>query len=142
MKYWMCIFNPETWQDFIAMPNKVCAFPDHKMRKFPAISINDRILCYIAKAQAWGGLLTVTGERYRVTDANYPNRVPVRPEVIIASPAHGVPMTKMEGKLSFFPAGGGGRDWAPHVRMSPRIMHVPDAEAIADALQLSADHVE
>src|SRR5688572_21128600 len=119
MKYWMAIFNPDTWREFVAMSDKVCAFADNPTRRFPAISINDRIVCYVAKAYTWAGLLTVTGERYRASQEVYPNRIPVRPEVVIADPAQGVPMSKMEGKLSFFPAGGSAKTWAPHVRISP-----------------------
>ena len=139
MKYWMAIFNQETWRDFIAMPVKVCAFKDNPTRRFPTISIGDHLLCYVAKAQAWTGLLTVTSERYRASEEVYPNRVPVEPEIVIADPARGVAMTAMEGKLSFFPAGGSAKQWAPHVRISPRVMHAPDAEALVDALKRSAD---
>lgn len=124
------------------MPTKVCGFVDNPTRKFPAISVGDRILCYVAKAQTWAGLLTVTGERYRASEKTYPNRIPVKPEVVILDPARGVPMTKMEGKLSFFPAGGSAKEWAPHVRISPRVMHVPDAEALVDALQRFGEGVE
>ena len=139
MKYWMAIFNEETWRDFVAMRVKVCAFSDNPTRRFPTISIDDRILCYVAKAQVWAGLVSVVGERFRANGEQYPNRIPVKPDIVIADPARGVAMSEMEGKLSFFPAGGSAKQWAPHVRISPRVMHIPDAETLADALKRSAE---
>jgi hypothetical protein len=137
MKNWMAIFNEDTWRDFVGMTTKVCAFSDNRSRAFPAIAIGDRIICYVAKAQTWTGVLAVTGERYRA-EGTYPNKVPVKCEIVIVDPASGVPMAAMEGKLSFFPPGGSAKQWAPHVRISPRVMHVPDAEALVEALTLRA----
>lgn len=93
MKYWMAIFNQDTWREFIDMPVRTCAFGDNPTRRFPTISVDDRLLCYVAKVHTWTGVLKVTGERYRATADTYPNKIPVEPEVLIADPALGVPMT-------------------------------------------------
>ena len=135
LKCWMAIFNPETWADFVEMRDRCCGFADNSNRRFPSISVSDRFICYVAKAQTWTGVLAVTGDRTRVTEGKYPNRYSVASEVVIADPKFGVPMSVMEGKLSFFPQGGTAKEWAPHVRISPRIMHIPDAEALAVAIK-------
>ncbi len=142
MKYWMAIYNPDTWREFVAMPDKVCAFTENRTRRFPVISIGDKVVCYVARAFTWSGLLTVTGELYRASGVAYPLRVPVKADVLVGDPSLGLPMSKMEGRLSFFPMGGGPKVWAPHVRISPRVMHIPDAEALAEALRQYANSVE
>ena len=139
MKSWLTIFNEETWISFLQMPTKICAYNDQPGKRFPVISIGDEIICYVSKLQVLSGILTVAGERYRSQDALYkggifPNRVPVSCEVALAL-AEAVPMSTLEGKLSFFPSGATGKDWGPFVRNSPRILHVPDAKALADAIR-------
>jgi hypothetical protein len=140
MKYWMSIFTPDTWQQFLAMPQHVCAFNDLPGRRFPDLSLGDHLLCYVSKEQVWAGVLAVNGPRYRSVDHLYtgglfPNRVSVTPLVLLTPLQKAVRMSALEGRLSFFPAGTGGKKWAPHVRISPRVMHTPDALAIVAAVQ-------
>jgi hypothetical protein len=139
MKSWMAIFNPETWTTLLEMTPKVCAFNDLPSRAFPAIAVGDRFICYVSGAQVWAGILSVAGAKYRSQDRLYaggtfPNRIPVECEIAYHNLDEAVKMSELEGLLSFFPVGGTGKNWAPHVRISPRIMHVPDADAIASSL--------
>lgn len=139
MKSWMTVFNPQTWATFLEMTPKVCAFNDLPSRSFPAIAAGDKLICYVSGAQVWAGVLLVVGEKYRSQDRLYaggtfPNRIPVDCEIAFQNLDDAVKMPGLEGQLSFFPVGGTGKNWAPHVRISPRIMHVPDADTIASSL--------
>jgi hypothetical protein len=139
MKSWMVVFNQETWATLLSMPSQICAFNDIPGRRFPLVAVGDRFICYISGAKAWAGILYVTGGKYRSEEQLYvggvfPNRVPVRAEITFGNLDDAVKMLEFEGTLSFFPQGGSAKNWAPHVRISPRIMHVPDATVIATRL--------
>ena len=76
------------------------------MRKtVQSIQPGDIMLCYLTGVMRWVGALEVVGQSNDKTriwkDAEFPSRVKVKP-VVILSPANGVPMTELKGKVRFF----------------------------------------
>ena len=143
MNYWMTVFNEVTWPQFLDMSSKVCAYTEPRGKRVPNIDVGDQIICYIAKAKSWGGVLRVSGQRFSddkriFSGGPYPIRIPVEP-IYLATLEQAIPMDQLEGKLSFFPSGGSGKDWAPYVRNSPRKFHVPDAEAVVAEFQVQRE---
>jgi hypothetical protein len=139
MNYWLSVFNEETWRQFRDMPSKVCAFPEPRMARFPNIPKDDRLICYISRKMVWAGVLRVSGDLYRDRTLIYeggifPIRIPVEPLIVLATD-EALPMTDLEGHLSFFPKGSTGKRWAPYVRNSPKKIHSPDAETIISFIQ-------
>ncbi len=84
--------------------------------------------------------MRVVGDRYfdeeqkLFRDGVYPVRFPVEPMVIL-DPECGVPIETLRGRLSFFPAEGGYKDWSGHVRSSPTLFAEEDGTAIRLALE-------
>jgi hypothetical protein len=139
VNYWLTVFSESTWEQFRQLSRKVCAYNESKFGSFPKIAVGDRIVCYVSGNMVWAGLLSVEGDRYRdetrIYDSGvFPIRIPVGVEVM-TDLENAVPMAELEGKLSFFTAGSTAKQWAPHVRNSPRKYDTRDGEAIAAALK-------
>jgi len=139
MNYWLSVFNEMTWRQFRDMTSKVCGFPEPRSGRFANITKYDTFICYISKRMVWAGVLHVSGKPFRDRSQIYeggifPRRVPVEP-LIVCDVERAVPMSQLEGRLSFFPTGSTAKRWAPIVRNSPRKLHPPDAQAIINLLE-------
>ncbi len=146
MNHWLAVFNEVTWAQFLAMSPKVYAFSEPRDRRLPGIRIGDRLLCYVAKRMVWAGVLRVVGDRYRESTrifagGDFPIRYSVETEIGLTAD-DALPMSALEGRLSFFPAGGTGKNWAPYLQKSPRKLHQLDAEALIDAFVSNSAHSE
>jgi hypothetical protein len=138
MNYWLSVFNEQTWGQFLEMSPKVYAFAEPRDRRLPNIQVGDQLLCYVSRKMVWAGVLNVIGDRYRdntrlFSGGDYPIRYHVDPEILLCG-EETLPMSELEGRLSFFAAGGTGKNWAPYLQKSPRKLHTPDANAIVEAL--------
>ena len=138
MDRYLAVFNEKTWQQFVELNPKVCAFPDSRNRPFPKIQIGDQFLCYIAGRMVWAGVLKVCGERFRAETplfdgGPFPIRFPVEAEALLDLD-RAVPMNALEGLLSFFPIGGSSKQWGPHLRNAPKRLYAPDGLAIAERI--------
>lgn len=138
MNHWLAVFNEVTWDEFLAMSPKVYAFAEPFDRRVPGIRLDDRLLCYVAKKMVWAGVLRVVGDRYResttiFTGGDFPIRYPVEPEIALTV-AEALPMSALEGRLSFFPSGGTWKNWSPYLQKSPRKLRPIDGDALLEAL--------
>jgi len=143
MQYWLTVFNKTTWKQFREMREKVCAYNAGRYGKFPNIEVGDCLVCYVAGKASWAGVVSVSGKTYRdlrvIYDGGlFPIRVPVREEATVDSD-DGVRMASLEGRISFFPEGASPKQWAAHVRRSPRKIDARDGEIIALAVRKAAD---
>ena len=140
MRYWLNLFSPRTWEDFRANGSKVSGFSENNWTRAKRIQFGDVFLCYLIGVKRWIGALRVVGDRYfdeeqrLFRDGVYPVRFPVEPIVALA-PECGVPIERLRGKLSFFPAEGDHKDWSGHVRSSPTSFIEEDGVAIQLALE-------
>lgn len=139
MQYWLSLFTPATWKEFLVLKPPVCAFPAKRTGKFPAIAEGDWFLCYLIGKKKWVGLLEVVGRRYHDVShihqsGLFPIRFRVRPRIALV-PEVGLTMESLEGQLSFFPKGATGKQWACAVRSSPRKLLASDAAVIISCLE-------
>ena len=89
-----------------------------------SIQNGDVLLCYLTGVMRWVGALEVTGQSDDKTriwkDAEFPSRVNVRP-IVLLSPANGVPMGQLKGKVRFFQTDKDSGKFKGFVRVSPAV---------------------
>jgi len=124
MNYWMDLFTGTTWEEFQKSGASVSGFT-HRMRKtVQSIQNGDVLLCYLTIFMRWVGALEVTGQSDDKTriwkDAEFPSRVNVKP-IVMLSPANGVPMSELKGKVRFFQTDKDSGKFKGFVRVSPAV---------------------
>ena len=139
MNYWLSVFNEVTWRQFRDMPSKVCAYPEPRGGRFAKIERDDRLICYISRKMVWAGVLRVTGDLFRdhsriFEGGDFPIRFPVEP-LIVRDIDDAVPMSSLEGRLTFFPAGSTSKSWAPYLQKSPKKLFAADAEELINMIE-------
>jgi hypothetical protein len=105
MTFWLDLFTGTTWQEFIDHGSKVSGFRESKTTTVKKIKKGDILLCYLTGVQRWVGaleVLSLSKDTSKIwTFDQFPARLDVKPLVQLA-PEHGVPMSELEGKVSFF----------------------------------------
>ena len=140
MRYWLNLFSPRTWEDFRENGSNVSGFSENNWTRAKRIQFGDVFLCYLIGVKRWIGALRVVGDRYfdeeqsLFRDGVYPVRFRVEP-IVALDPECGVPIERLRGKLSFFPAEGDYKDWSGHVRSSPTLFAEENGVAIQLALE-------
>ena len=121
--YWLDLFTPTTWQEFLQSGGKVSGFRESRWNTLQKVKPGDYFLCYVTGISRWIGLLEITSEPFRDTaliwkDESFPCRVKVK---VIAklTPETGVPVKEMKDQLSVFQTAGGALSWTGHFRGSP-----------------------
>ncbi|HXK39672.1 MAG TPA: hypothetical protein VJ837_02460, partial [Candidatus Paceibacterota bacterium] len=144
MSYWLNLFTGTTWQEFQSSGSSISGFREHNWSRASKIKPGDIFLCYLVGVSRWVGLLEIQSERFRdesriFTEELFPVRFKVKPLVML-TPEHGVPMSTMRGKLSFYPATMDTSAWSGHVRSSPTRYKDVDGNAISEAIRAASDH--
>lgn len=139
MNYWLNLFTGTTWREFQAAGSKVSGFRDHTWNRAKNLKVGDIFLCYLVGVKRWVGLLEITDERFRdespiFAEEIFPVRFRVTPLVMLP-PEHGVPMSNLKGKLTFYPPDMQGAQWSGHVRSSLTRYAEQDGEVIAKAIR-------
>jgi hypothetical protein len=85
MTFFTNLFTVKTWAEFLAAGGQVSGFSERWVSRAQALEVGDRLLCYLAGANRWVGVLEVAGPAYVVArdeepiwEDHYPVRVPVR----------------------------------------------------------------
>lgn len=139
MNYWLDLFTGTTWDEFQKAGASVTGFT-HRMRKtVQSIQPGDILLCYLTGVMRWVGALEVTGQSDDKSqiwkDAEFPSRLKVRPLVRL-SPATGVPMLELQGKVYFYGSRADGGKFKGFVRGSPNLFKVKaDGDLILNLLR-------
>lgn len=138
MNYWIDLFTGTTWDEFQKAGSSVSGFSYRKRKTVQKIQPGDVLLCYLTGVMRWVGALKVIGpteDKSRIwKDAEFPARVKVEPLVQL-SPMNGVPMSELEGKVSFFKTQNDRGKFKGFVRGSPMIFkQKEDAELIVKLL--------
>ncbi len=120
----MDLFTGTTWEEFQKSGASVSGFT-HRMRKtVQSIQPGDVLLCYLTGVMRWVGALEVIGQsdnKSRIwKDAEFPSRVDVKP-IVLLSPANGVPMNELKGKVGFYQSEADSGKFKGFVRVSPKI---------------------
>ena len=136
------LFTGTTWDEFQKAGAHVSGFREHNRKRASKVHPGDVFLCYLTGVKRWVGLLEATSEIFKddkqIWDMDvFPVRFKVKPLVML-TPENGVPMEKMRGKLSFFPADCLPGGWSGWVRGSPTKYEKQDGETIAAAIREAA----
>ncbi len=139
MKYWLDLFTWKTWQEFLNVGANISGFSEHRWRSVQRIQPGDFLICYMTGLSRFFAILEVTGNPYRDnipiwSEAIFPSRVSVKVSLEL-SPAHAVPVTNLQGKLSYFQNMKAPNSWSGHFRGSPVVEKQADAMAIIAALK-------
>lgn len=142
MTYWLNLFTGTTWDEFQTAGSKISGFREHNWSRAKTIKPGDIFLCYMVGVSRWVGLLEIESERFRdetaiFTEEVFPVRFRVKP-IAMLSPEHGVPMSAMKGKVSFYPSTMNGSAWSGNVRNSPTRYKDADGDAISAAIRGAA----
>jgi EVE domain len=136
--YWLDLFTPTTWQEFLAAGGKISGFRESRWKTLQKVRAGDFFLCYVTGISRWIGLLEITSEPFRDTttiwkDESFPCRVKVK---VIAklTPETGVPVKEMKDRLTVFQTAGGALSWTGHFRGSPTKWKASDGEAVMKAV--------
>ncbi len=136
--YWLDLFTPVTWQEFLDAGGQVSGFRETRWSTLQKVKPGDYFLCYLTGISRWIGLLEVTSEAFRDTapiwkDEGFPCRVKVK-AVAKLTPETGVPVKHMKDQLSVFQTTGGALAWTGHFRGSPTKWKASDGEAVVKAV--------
>jgi hypothetical protein len=141
--YWLDLFTPVTWQEFIEAGATVSGFRESRWNTLQKVKVGDYFLCYLTGLSRWIGLLEVTSAPFRDTstiwkDESFPCRVKVR-VVAKLTPETAIPVKEMKDDLSVFQTTGGALSWTGHFRGSPTKWKSKDGEAVVKAVLEAAE---
>lgn len=145
MEYYRDVFTLSTWEAFRDAGASVTAFSRNKSAAASRLLTGDQLLCYLKGKIGWVGALEVTGPASMSEDSiwgvtRFPVRVPVKPLVVLP-PELMLPMSALEGRLSFYRAGMVPAMFSAHLQGSPGRMSTADGETIYKALLAHEDGV-
>lgn len=136
--YWLNLFSPSTWQQFLDAGESVTGFRPNRWNQVKKIAVGDYLLCYLTGVSRFIGVLEVIGAPYQdhsgsISEDDFPCRVKVR---VIAqlSIDTAVPITTLSDRLSFFQNLKSPNAWSGQVRGSPARWKADDGEAVVAAI--------
>ena len=145
MAYWLDVFTPKSWLEFMVAGSKVSGFPESRWKTVKTMQVGDILVCYMKGYSRWFGTLEVVSKAFWDdkniiwTDAVYPCRIPVRPKLIV-EPDKGIPAKNTLFKLKLFEKVRIGKSWGIVLRKSPRYLSEEDGNYIAEELGLRKDN--
>lgn len=142
--YWLNLFSPDTWQEFLDADSRVTGFRASRLKTIKKIKPGDIFLCYMTGISRWVGALEAISEGYederRVWSVDvFPARVDVRP-IVTLTPETGVPIFELRNELSIFENLSNPNAWTGRLRGSPSRWKREDGEAIVTALKAAEAH--
>lgn len=146
MTYYSDVFTPETWAAFVADGAKTTAFRRASFtRAARRVQPGDKFVCYMKGEFSFVGALEARSVASLADEPiwgfeDFPVRVSVDP-VALLHPSSALPLTALEGRLSFYPAGRQHFLVPAHFQGSPRRLSDQDGEAIWRAVLARDDGV-
>lgn len=136
--YWLNLFSPVTWQQFLDAGALVTGFRDNRWKQVQQIAVGDYMLCYLTQVSRFIGVLEVVSDPYQdasrsIWDDDFPCRVKVRVVAQVPLDAS-VPITALSDRLSFFQNLTSPNAWSGHVRGSPTRWRAGDGAAVVEAI--------
>jgi len=137
--YWLDLFSPTTWQEFLDSDRDVSGFRESRWGIVQSIKPGDYLLCYLTQVSRLVGVLDVNSEPYIDhsgsiwKDDAFPCRVKVSVAVALTVDT-AIPITKLSDRLSMFQNLSNPNAWSGHVRGSPAKWKPTDGEVIIEAL--------
>lgn len=137
--YWLDLFSPATWQEFLDAGAEVSGFRENRWTTVRKIKPGDYLLCYLTQVSRIVGVLEVVSEPYRDDsgtiwkDDEFPCRLQV--SVVATLPIDAaVPITELSEQLSIFNNRSNSNAWTGHVRGSPTKWKPTDGEVVVNAV--------
>lgn len=136
--YWLNLFSPQTWQQFLDAGATVTGFRANRWSKVQRIAIGDYMLCYLTGVSRFIGILEVISEPYQdhsgsIWQDDFPCRLKVR-VVAQLTVETAVPITLLSDHLSIFQHLTSPNAWTGHVRGSPARWRTADGETVVEAV--------
>lgn len=118
--YWLDLFTPVTWQEFLKAGARVSGFRETRWSYLEKTRVGDYFLCYLTGISRWIGLLEITSEPFLDSapiwkEESFPCRVKVK-VVAKLTPETAIPVKEMRDQLSAFKTGAGPLAWTGHFR--------------------------
>ena len=139
MKYWLDLFTGTTWDEFRKAGGNTTGFRSRMRQTVAKVKPGDILLCYLTGVMHWVGALEVVGpstdERGIWKEQHFPERLAVS-ALIVLDPEYGVPMSELEGKVSFYRGPEDRGKFVGFVRRSPNpFAKSKDGDLILDLLK-------
>lgn len=140
MTYWLDVFTPKSWIEFIKAGAKTSGFPDGRWKTVQNVRVGDILVCYMRDKSCWFAALEVTSEPYQDyknriwSDDLYPSRISVKPLITI-DPDKAISARQMLQKLKIFEKVRDSRNWGLVLRISPRKLIDEDGNIIISELK-------
>lgn len=140
--YWLDLFTPQTWDEFLKAGSSVSGFRESKWNVVQKIQTGDYLLCYLTGISRWVGVLEVTSKKSFKDnspiwkDDYFPCRLKVK-LVAQLTPETAVPVQDMKDVLSAFKSAKSesySRAWTGKFRGSPAKWSKSDGEAVIAAI--------
>jgi predicted RNA-binding protein len=136
--YWLIVFTPETWEEFLNAGVRVYGFTDQYKKTAEKTKPGDYLICYVTKKSQFNGILEVDSAPFRdlkeIWSAKvYPVRLHVKPVKILPT-GYGIPISQLKEKLSIFQNLKTPTGWTWHFWTSIKEWKEPDAKAVIEAI--------
>jgi EVE domain len=137
--YWLDLFSPTTWQQFLDAGGTVSGFRKHRWSMVSQMKPGDSLLCYLTGVSRFVAVLEVVSQPYEDEsksiwqDEDFPCRVDVR-IVDQLSVETAIPIMQLSDRLSIFQNLTSPNAWTGRVRGSPAKWSAADGAIIAEAV--------
>lgn len=141
--YWLTVFSPETWRDFLAHSLTFAAFPARRAVTANKIAPDDRLICYATQVFRFVGMLEVSAPSYLEHSpddvlAQFPLRVPV--SRLVALPLEfGIPLAELFEDLTIFRRANRISGWRAYLRTSPLKWSTEDGDLLFKSLVAASE---
>lgn len=142
--YWLNLFSPHTWQQFLDAGASVTGFRANKWKQVQRIAVGDYMLCYLTQVSRFIGVLEIVSEPYHddtksIWDDDFPCRLKVK--LVAALPLDtSIPIHTLKDELSIFQNLISPHAWSGHVRGSPARWRTADGDAVVKAVLDAKDN--
>jgi hypothetical protein len=147
LAYFADVFTPATWSAFLADGARVTAFREISMRRGARhVAPGDRFLCYLKGGFSFVGALEAQSTaRLEQTPiwgfTEFPVRVDVHAHAVLTAD-QALPLTALEGRVSFYPVGKDVTTVPAYFQGSPRSLKEHDGSEIWRAIVAHDDGVK
>lgn len=138
VKYYLALFNEETWNEFLEKGSSIYGTNLNKQRRMESINSNDFLICYVTKLSRFVGLLEITSKAYldnkRIWKKEiYPVRVNVHP-IYTFEVFNGISVKELKEELTIFKNYNTPNSWKGFFRTSLNMFLEDDAKIIIEKL--------
>jgi hypothetical protein len=143
MTYWLDVFTPKSWREFIQAGSKTSGFPDKRWKTLQNVHVGDIFICYMREQSCWFAALEVTSKPYQDYDHRiwsddlYPSRISVKP-LITLNPHKAISAKHTLKKLKIFEKVRDRQHWGLVLRIAPRMLADEDGDIIISELRSKA----